>query len=60
MYQDNKNICDNEFSVGRLTLSVQEFMLKNKTDAAFKLLEKHGAELVSPAYIKKAVQWIRA
>lgn len=60
MYQDNKTICDNEFSAGRVKLTVQEFMLRNKTDAAFTLLEKRGAELVPPAYIKKAVQWIRA
>jgi putative ATP-dependent endonuclease of OLD family len=59
MYQDNKKICDNEFLAGRIKLTVEEFMLKNKTDAAFKLLEKYGAELVPPAYIKKAVAWIR-
>ncbi|MDO9014321.1 MAG: AAA family ATPase [Polynucleobacter sp.] len=60
MYQDNKKICDDEFLAGRVKLTVEEFMLKNKTDAAFKLLEKRGAELVPPAYIKKAVEWIRA
>lgn len=60
IYQDNKKICDNEFLAGRVKLTVEEFMLKNKTDAAFKLLEKHGANLVPPAYIKKAIAWIRA
>jgi putative ATP-dependent endonuclease of OLD family len=35
-------------------------MLKNKTDAAFQLLEKKGAELVAPKYIQEAVAWIRA
>lgn len=60
VYQDNKKICDEEFSAGRVTLTVQEFMLKNKTDAAFTLLEKRGAEIVPPAYIKKAISWIRA
>ena len=35
-------------------------MLKNKTDAAFLLLEKKAAELVAPKYIQEAVEWIRA
>jgi putative ATP-dependent endonuclease of OLD family len=35
-------------------------MLKNKTDAAFQLLEEKGAELVAPGYIQQAVAWIRA
>ena len=60
MYRDNRKICDDEFSAGRVKLTVEEFMLKNKTDAAFKLLEERGAELVPPAYIQKAVAWIRA
>lgn len=60
MYQDNKKICDDEFLAGRVKLSVEEFMLKNKTDAAFKLLDQRGAELVAPPYIEKAVAWIRA
>ena len=60
MYQDNKIICDDEFLAGRVKLTVQDFMLKNKTDVAFTLLAKRGAELVAPAYIKKAITWIRA
>ena len=60
MYQDNKVICDCQFSGGRKTLTVEEYMLKNKTDAAFQLLEEKGAELVAPGYIQQAVAWIRA
>jgi putative ATP-dependent endonuclease of the OLD family len=60
MYQDNMIICDGQFAAGRKTLTVEEYMLKNKTDAAFQLLEKKGAELVSPGYIRQAVAWIRA
>lgn len=59
MYQDNKALCEAQFAAGRRTLSVEEWMLKNKTDAAFTLLEKKGAELAVPAYIKQAVEWIR-
>jgi putative ATP-dependent endonuclease of the OLD family len=60
MYQDNKAICDSQFLASRKTLKVQEYMLDNKTDAAFQLLEKKGAELVAPKYIQEAVAWIRA
>lgn len=60
MYQDNKVICDGQFAAGRKKLTVEDYMLKNKTDVAFQLLEKKGAELVAPGYIQQAVAWIRA
>lgn len=60
MYQDNKAICDGLFAAGRKTLTVAEYMLKNKTEAAFQLLEKKGSELIVPEYIQQAVAWIRA
>lgn len=60
LYQDNQVACEELFAAGRKTLSVEGYMLKNKTDAAFQLLEKKGAELVAPDYIRQAVTWIRA
>lgn len=60
MYQDNKAVCNSLFQAGRKTLTVDEYMLKNKTDAAFQLLEEKGSELVAPGYIQQAVKWIRA
>jgi putative ATP-dependent endonuclease of OLD family len=60
MYQDNKDICDSQFLEGRKKLTVQDYMLNNKTDVAFQLLEKKGAELIAPKYIQEAVAWIRA
>jgi putative ATP-dependent endonuclease of OLD family len=60
MYQDNQTACEELFAAGRRTLSVEEYMLKNKTDAAFQLLEKKGAELAVPGYIQQAVAWLRA
>lgn len=59
IYLDNAVTCDQQFLKGRKTLTVQEYMLKNKTDAAFHLLEK-GGELNVPSYIKDAVSWIRS
>lgn len=60
MYEDNKDACDTLFLAARKHLTVQEYMLKNKTDAAFHLLEKKGEELVAPKYIQDAVAWIKA
>ncbi len=60
MYQDNQTVCEDLFAAGRKTLSVEEYMLKNKTDAAFQLLEKQGTALAAPGYIQQAVTWIRA
>ena len=60
MYGDNTGICIELFAAQRVSLTVQDYMLKNKTDAAFELLEKKGAVLVAPKYIQQAVEWIRA
>jgi len=60
IYQDNQATCDELFAAGRKTLSVVDYMLKNKTDAAFQLLDKKGAALAAPGYIQQAVTWIRA
>lgn len=60
VYKTNKDICDVLFSEGRKTLSVQDYMLKNKADAAFELLEKKAEELDVPDYIINAIKWIKA
>ncbi|EPL16051.1 ATP-dependent endonuclease [Pseudomonas sp. CF161] len=59
LYQDNQAACDDLFAGGRKKLTVQEYMLKNKADVAFELLQKKSAELVAPKYIKEAIEWIR-
>jgi len=58
-YQDNKKACDDLFQIGRKTLSVEEYMLGNKADAAFELLDKKEASLVAPTYIQEAIAWIK-
>ncbi|MCF5651429.1 AAA family ATPase [Pseudomonas syringae] len=60
MYLDNKKVCDDLFGKGRRTLTVQDYMLKNKADVAFELLTAKANELVAPAYIQEAITWIRA
>lgn len=59
LYQDNIAICDELFKEGRKTLSVQEYMLKNKADVAFELLDKKENEVNPPNYIKDAIKWIK-
>jgi predicted ATP-dependent endonuclease of OLD family len=58
VYQDNKEICDDLFSGGRIQLEPQEYMLKNKTTAAFRLLDEKAGEIIVPAYIREAIEWI--
>lgn len=59
VYLDNKATCDALFSAGRVSLTVQEYMLKNKADAAYELLAKKAADLVVPKYIEDAIKWIK-
>lgn len=58
VYQDNKEICDGEFSTPQRKLSIQDYMLSNKTEAAFSLLKNHAETMTVPQYIQAAIQWI--
>ena len=59
LYQDNAGLCDALFRGTRRTLTVQEYMLANKAEAAFRLLQLHAGELTVPDYIQGALAWIR-
>jgi predicted ATP-dependent endonuclease of OLD family len=59
LYEDNKAICDDLFSKDRKSLSVLEYMLKNKAEAAFLLLQEKANELSPPTYTRDAIEWIR-
>lgn len=59
MYEDNKKICETCFSGGNIKRDPQQYMLKNKTEAAFVLLENHAIELQVPEYIREAFKWIK-
>jgi len=59
LYNKNESICEGVWSAGRRSLSVLEFMLKNKADCAFELLEKQSETLEVPDYIKEAIEWIK-
>lgn len=59
LYQDNKEFCDGLFAAGRKTLTVEEYMLKNKTEAAFNILVNIDDEFIVPDYMKAAIEWIK-
>lgn len=59
IYQDNTASCDALFSAGRKSLTVQDYMLANKADVAFELLDMAQTTLVAPAYIQDAIAWIK-
>lgn len=58
LYKSNSKICDDLFNAGRITRTVQQFMLDEKTECAFELLEKKANELTVPDYINQAITWI--
>lgn len=59
IWLDNSQLCEKLFAVGRRTLSVEEYMLSNKSDAALVLLESGMNRLITPEYIRQAFEWIR-
>lgn len=58
LYKANTSFCDSTFSSGRRTLSVQEYMLKNKSDAAFEILKNYPDDFSVPGYIADSIRWI--
>jgi putative ATP-dependent endonuclease of OLD family len=59
LYQDNKAVCDELLLPGRKTITVQDYMLGNKADVAFELLDKKETVLIVPNYIQEAIKWIK-
>lgn len=58
IYEDNSATCDQLFGTVRKSLSVQDYMLKNKTEAAFALRMNASDKLAVPTYIEDAFKWI--
>jgi predicted ATP-dependent endonuclease of OLD family len=58
MYQNNQIICEDLFSPGRKTRTVQQFMLDEKADCAFEILDKKSENISVPNYIKEAIEWL--
>lgn len=60
IYRDNQKICDDLYSEGRKTLSVQDYMLSEKSKVAFELATQKAGELNTPQYIADAIRWINS
>ena len=60
VYRDCQADCDALFDGGRRTLTVQEYMLANKAEAAYQLLSQKSETLVTPSYIREAIEWVNA
>lgn len=58
LYRTNTELCDALFGEGRRSLSVEEYMIQKKTEAAFRLLEEHGMDVEPPQYFVEAIRWI--
>lgn len=58
LYQLNSNICDEIFAPNLRTRTVQQYMLDEKTDSAYELLDKKGDELKPPKYITDSILWL--
>jgi predicted ATP-dependent endonuclease of OLD family len=58
LYLNNQTVLDKLFSSPRRTLPIQEYMLKNKADCAFSILE-NDIDIIVPEYISRAIQWIK-
>nr|WP_320036667.1 AAA family ATPase [uncultured Bacteroides sp.] len=58
LYTVNKVICDELFAPRRRTLAPLDYMLKNKAEAAFQLLDKKAESIIVPQYITDAIEWI--
>ena len=53
LYEDNTTLCNTLFG-----LLAREYMLNNKTEAAYTLLSQEN-EIVVPDYIRRGIEWIR-
>ena len=60
VYNDNQNDCNELFEGGRRTLTVQEYMLANKAEVAYRLVSQKSETLVTPQYIRNALEWVSA
>lgn len=59
LYEDNKVACDEHFGNSRRSLTVLDWMLDNKAEAALALLKAYGSKLSVPSYVREAIEWAR-
>ncbi|PTP59498.1 ATP-dependent nuclease [Vibrio splendidus] len=59
IYNENSEHCDSVIRTEGMRLGTLEWMLKNKAEASHKLSLNQPEDLVTPAYIREAIEWIR-
>lgn len=59
VYDKSKEACDSVLGSSRRSLTAEEYMLKNKSEASYLLVEAMPANLQPPDYIREAITWIR-
>jgi putative ATP-dependent endonuclease of the OLD family len=60
IYRENVELCDELFTTPKRKLSIQDYMLSNKTEAAFELVNSSKVlDMTIPKYIQEAVNWIK-
>lgn len=58
LYDSNKTFYDETFKTANMRNGVLNYMLNNKAEAAFRLLENYPDAFVIPSYIEEAINWI--
>lgn len=58
LYNTNPVICEELFSPGRKTRTALQYMLDEKADCAFEILDKKPNQILVPNYIKDAISWL--
>ena len=58
VYNDNKELCDKLFQSSQGNRVIQKYMLSNKAECAFTILNNGLENFVTPSYIKNAIKWI--
>lgn len=58
LYNENQEYYDKIFKTSSMSGGVESYLLKNKAEAAFRLLEEYPDKFIIPAYIKEAINWI--
>lgn len=58
IYQINSVTCDELFQPSRRTRSTLQYMLDEKAECAFELLDNRSEALLVPEYIKNAIEWL--
>lgn len=58
LYNANKDFYDTTFAKPQMTNGVKSYLLTNKAEAAFRVLEEYPKNYVVPTYITEAITWI--